>query len=91
MPRLAVFDGGAEFALISQQLYHQLSPKSELRPTTESKAFTDPNVVLCARRVEIPELSVVVNYHFIVDNIEEDILTDASMLHYAQIQLRYDT
>ena len=28
---------------------------------------------------------------FIVDDIEEDLLIDASMLHYAQIQLRYDT
>ena len=34
---------------------------------------------------------MVVNYDFIVDDIEEDILIDASMLHYAQIQLRYDT
>ena len=29
---------------------------------------------------------VVINYDFIVDNIEEDLLIDASMLHYAQIQ-----
>ena len=34
---------------------------------------------------------MVVNYDFIEDDIEEDILLDASMLHYAQIQLRYDT
>ena len=45
----------------------------------------------CMIKVEIPELYMAVNYDFIVDCIEEDLLIDASMLHYAQIQLQYNT
>ena len=29
-------------------------------------------------------------YDFIVDDIEEDLLVDASLLHYMEVQLRYD-
>ena len=29
-------------------------------------------------------------YAFIVDDIEEDLLVDASLLHYMEVQLRYD-
>ena len=29
-------------------------------------------------------------YDFIVDDIEEDLLMDASLLHYMEVQLRYD-
>ena len=29
-------------------------------------------------------------YDFIEDNIEEDLLVDASLLHYMEVQLRYD-
>ena len=45
----------------------------------------------CSITVKKPELSVVINYDFIVDDIEEDLLIDFSMLHYDQIQLRNDT
>ena len=45
----------------------------------------------CSIKVGIPEQSVVINYDFIVDDIEEDLLIDTSILHYAQIQLRYGT
>ena len=30
-------------------------------------------------------------YEVIVDNIKEDFLIDTSMLHYAQVQVKYDT
>ena len=29
-------------------------------------------------------------YDFIVDDIEEDLLIDASLLHYMEVQLRFD-
>ena len=29
-------------------------------------------------------------YDFIVDDIEEDLLVDATLLHYMEVQLRYD-
>ena len=94
-PILAVCDGGAEVALMSQRLYQQLDPRPELCPTTEKiKGLYGPNHSLmreCSIKVEIPELFVVVNYDFIVDDTEEDLLIDASLLHYAQTQPRYDT
>ena len=80
---------------MSQRFYQQLIPKPELHPTTEKiKGLYGPNhspLGYCLIKVEIPELFVVINYDFIVDDIEENLLIDASMLHYAQIQLRYDT
>ena len=45
----------------------------------------------CTLQVKIPELSVAADYDSIVDDIEEeDLLGDASLLHYMEIQLRYD-
>ena len=41
----------------------------------------------CLIKVEIPELSMVINYDFIMDDIEENMLVNASLLYYAQIQL----
>ena len=40
-------------------------------------------------QVQIPELAVAEAYDFIVDDIE-DLLVDASLLHYMEVQLRYD-
>ena len=42
-------------------------------------------------KMEIPELSVAISYDIILDDIEEDLLIDASILHNAQIShLRTD-
>ena len=94
-PILAVCDGGAEVSLMSQRIYQQLDPKPELRPATEkTEGLCGPNhspMSECSIKFEIPESSVAINYDFIVGGIEEDPLIDASMLHCAQIQLRYNT
>ena len=78
IPILAVCNGGSEVALMSQRLYEQLDPKPELCPTTEKiKGLYDPNHSPMGEfsiRVKIPELSVVINYDFIVEDIEEDLL-----------------
>ena len=34
---------------------------------------------------------MVINYNVTVDDIEENMLIDASTLHYAQVQLKYNT
>ena len=86
-PILAVCDGGAEVALLSQWVYQQLDPKPVLHPTTEKiKGLYGPShgsSCECLIKAEMPELSVAVNYVLIVDDIEEDLLINASMLHYA--------
>ena len=77
---------------MSQRLYQRLDPKPEVRPTTEKiKGPNHSPIWEWSIKVKIPELSVVIDYDFIVDDIKVDLLTDASMLHFAQIQLRYDT
>ena len=35
-------------------------------------------------------MSVVVTYDVIVDDIDEDFLIDATLMHYAGVQLNYD-
>ena len=92
---LAVCDGGAEVAMMSRRLYEQLDPKPELRPATENirgifgpqhKPFGE-----CTVKVTIPDLAVEIEYDVVIDDIEEDLLIDATMMHYAEIQLKYDT
>ena len=91
---LAVCDGGAEVALISRNLYEKLEPRPELRPSEERvKGLYGPNhspLGECTIQLEIPELAVAVHYDVVVDEIEEDLLIDAAMMHYAGIQLKYD-
>ena len=36
-------------------------------------------------------MAVVIYYEVIVDDIEEEYLNDVFMLHYAQVQVKYDT
>ena len=92
---LAVCDGGAEIALISRSLYEKLDPPPKLRPTEEKvKGLYGPNhspLGECTIQVEIPELAVAIQYDVVVDDIDEDLLIDAAMLHYAGVQLKYDT
>ena len=92
---LALFDGGAEVPMMSTRLYEQLDPKPELRTATENiKGIYGPlrnPVGECTIKVSIPDLAVVVEYDVVVDNIDEDLLVDATMMHYAGVQLRYDT
>ena len=42
-------------------------------------------------KVEISELAVAIHYDVVVNDREEDFLTDRSMLHYTQVQVKYDT
>ena len=39
-------------------------------------------------KVEVPELSVAISLDVIMGKVDEDLLIDASMFQYAQIQLR---
>ena len=92
---LAVCDGGAEVAIMSTRLYSQLQPQPELRPAEESVkglygAEHKPRGI-CTVEIEIPELSVIINYDVVIDDIEEDLLIDATMMQYAEMQLKYDT
>ena len=92
---LAVCDGGAEVAMMSYRLYSQLEPRPELRPATENvRGIYGPQhdpIGECTVQIKIPELSVVITYDVIVDDIQEDLLIDATMMHYAGVQLKYDT
>ena len=80
--------------MISQRIFQQLNPQPELIPTKQKvKGLYGPDhtpLRECTLQVKIPELSVVADYDFIVDDIEEDLLVDASLLHYMEVQLRYD-
>ena len=93
-PISTVCDGGAEVAMISQRVFQQLDPQPELRLTTEKvKGLYGPDHTPLGEstlQVQIPELSVAAAYDFIVDDIEEDLLVDASLLHYTEVQLTYD-
>ena len=44
-----------------------------------------------ALQIWIPDLSVVITYDVIVDHIEEDLIMDATVMHYAVLQLKFDT
>ena len=70
-----------------QRVYEWLQPQPELWPTSENHSPLGQ----CTVKVEIPELAVAINYNVIVNDIEEDFLIDASMLHYVQVQVKYDT
>ena len=86
---LTVCDGRAEAAMISQQVFQQLDPQPELRPTTEKlKGLYGQDhtpIGECTFQVQIPELSLAAAYDFIVGNIEEDLLVDASLLHFMEV------
>ena len=45
----------------------------------------------CTVQIRMPKVSVVIAYDAIVDDIEEYLLLDATMMLYAGIQLKYDT
>ena len=85
-PILAVWDGGAEIAFMSKRVFDQLGPQPELHPTNEKvKGLYGPNhspVGECTVKLAVPELSVAITYDVKVDNIDEDFLIDALMLHY---------
>ena len=87
-------DGGAEIAMMSLKTYEQLSPKPELRTTIETvRGLYGPEhkpMGECTVQIKIPELSVVMSYDVIVDDIDEDFLMDATLMHYAGVQLNYD-
>ena len=90
---LAVFDGGAELPVLSNRIYQQMSPQPELRPTSENlRGLYGPAhqpLGQCTIRIEIPELAVRVTYDVIVDNISEDLLVDANLMNYMNINIRY--
>ena len=92
---LAVCDGGAEVAVLSRTVFEQIEPRPELRPTQEKVRglFGPERTPLgeCTVYIEVPGLAIMVEYDVVVDEIEETILLDAAFLHYAQIQMRYDT
>ena len=92
---LAVHDGGAEVAMMSSRLYHQMQPKPELRPSSDTirglyGPYHSPQGK-CTVQVEIAELGIIVEYDVVVDDIEEDLLIDAGMMHHAGVQCKYDT
>ena len=63
-------------------------------PVHKSKGIYGPNhsqLGECTVKVEIPEVAVATHYDVIMDDIEEDFLIDASMLHFAHVQEKYDT
>ena len=92
---LAVCDGGAELSIMSYRLYQQLEPRPELRATTERvRGLYGPQhdpLGECTIEIEIPELQLTVMYDVIVDDIEEELLIDATLMHYANMQLDYKT
>ena len=92
---LAVYDGGADVAVMSYRLYQQLEPRPELRESSDTiQGIFGPRhnpKGECTVQITIPELSVVVEYDVVVDDVEEDLLIDASMMHHAGIQLKYDS
>ena len=92
---LAVCDGGAEVAVLSRTVFEQIEPRPELRPTQEKVRglFGPERTPLgeCTVCIEVPGLAIMVEYDVVVDEIEETLLLDAAFLHYAQIQMRYDT
>ena len=68
---------------MSQSIYQQLDLKPALHPTAEKiKGLYGPNhspLGECSIKIKIPELAVAVNFDFIVDDIEVDMLIDAFM------------
>ena len=92
---LALHDGGAEVAMMGYHLYQQMSPRPELRPTSETvKGIYGPQHNPrgeCTVQIEIKELAVIIEYDVVVDDIEEDLLIDAAMMSHAGIQLNYET
>ena len=89
----AVFDGGAEVSVLSRRVYNLMDPQPELRRTGDnrlSSAFGDEHPTLgeVTLHIQIAELAVTVDYDVLIADIDEDLLVDASLMHYADIDLR---
>ena len=92
-PLLAIYDGGAEVPVISEQIYLQMSPPPKLRPSpTTIKGLYGPShnpLGICTLKIEIPDLEVVVEYDVVVDRMDEVLLLDAGFMHHTGIVLDY--
>ena len=92
---LAVFDGGAEIALMSSKLYASLEPRPELRKSSERiRGLYGPDHSPkgeCTIQIQLTDLGVVMEYDVIVDEMDEDLIVDAAMMQHAGIQLKYET
>ena len=80
---------------MSHGLCRQLDPRPVLHPAPEIVQGVygrqhDP-MGKCTVQIRMSELSAVKTYNVIVDNMEEDLLLDATMMHKAGKQLNYDT
>ena len=45
----------------------------------------------CTVQIQMPVLSVVITYNVTMNDIEEDLLLDAAVMHYQGLQLKYNT
>ena len=45
----------------------------------------------CTLQIRMTGLSVVITYDVTVEDIEEDLMLDTSIMHFVRIQLKYDT
>ena len=92
-PLLAIYDGGAEVSVVSEQVYLQMSPRPELRPTTQTiRGLFGPShnpLGVCTMKIELPDLEVIVEYDVVVDKMDETLLLDAGFMHHADIVLDY--
>ena len=89
-----MFDGGAEVTVLSRRVYDLMDPQPELRRTGDnrlSSAFGDEHPTLgeVTLHIQIPELAVTMDYDVLIADIDEDLLVDASLMHYADIDLHY--
>ena len=92
-PAFAVYDGGAEVAVLSTRLYEQLQPMPELRaPRHTLRGLYGPcrqPKGECVLRISVPELKLVAEYVVVVDDIEEDLILDAGFMHHTGLVLDY--
>jgi hypothetical protein len=92
---LAIHDGGAEVAIMSFSLFENLQPRPVLRPASDMiRGLYGPHHNPrgeCTVQITIAELGIVVEYDFVVDDVEEDLLIDAAFMHHAGVQLNYET
>ena len=94
-PSFAVFDGGAEVAVLSTRVFEQLSPTPDLQPTRHSlKGLYGPSRQPrgeCILKIYIPELKLTAEYVVVVDDIDEDLILDAGFMHHTNMSLDYKT
>ena len=100
----ALFDGGAETALISAQLYFSIDPqiRPPLRSTGETVSGLFPTdgsgEVTCIHpmgevtlQIGIPDLNLCVEYDFIVVPMSDHLILDSSFMSYAEIENHYNS